>query len=167
MLLLSLLGCLDHAPAPGGSDASFVAMQADFASFASWEAIPLAQADTGHVAGDRVVYINSRPSEGDDVFPIGTIFVKSIAWEGGTDLHAMVKRGGGYNDDGARGWEWFELVESERGEPVILWRGETTPEPGSYRDRDVDTAETVNGDCNVCHGAFSANDYVHSVALGG
>ena len=165
-MLLLLLACLDHTPAPGGDDESFVAMQADFASFKRWEAIPVATADTGHVAGDRVVYINNRPSVEEIVFPVGTMFVKTIAWEDGTDIHAMVKRGGGYNADGAFGWEWFELVESEDGTPVIRWRGEEAPEPGSYGADEADTAETVSGDCNVCHGAFAANDYVHSVTLG-
>lgn len=166
-MLLLLLACLDHTPIPGGEGSSFVAMQADFAAYLSWEAIPVAQADTGHVAGDRTVYINNLPSDDDDVFPVGTMIVKTIEWEGGTDLHAMVKRGGGFNPDGAAGWEWFELVESESGAPVIRWRGNEPPEPGSYGFDEAETGETVSGDCNVCHGAFSSNDYVHSVALGG
>ncbi len=164
-MLLLLLACLDHTPAPG-SEASFVAMQSDFAAFERWETVLVTEADTGHVSGDRVVYINNPPSDEASVFPVGTIFVKTIAWSGGTDIHAMVKRGGDFNAEGARGWEWFELVYSEEGEPVILWRGEGAPEPGAY-GVETDTAETVSGDCNVCHGAFAANDFVHSVALGG
>lgn len=168
MLLWLLAACLDHTQPPGGDEATFVAMQSDFASYLSWEATTVSTQDTGHVEGERVVYLNARPPEGAAEFPVGTIFVKTIAWSGGTDLHAMVKRGGGFNPDGAAGWEWFELVESD-GVPIILWRGEAAPEPGSYLcETDLgDTAETVTGDCNTCHGFYSSNDYVQSVALGG
>jgi hypothetical protein len=168
LLLALLAGCLDNDPIPGGAPASFIALQSDFADFASWEAIPVDTPDTGHPQGDRVVYLNARPEAGAESFPVGTILVKTIDGPGGTDIHAMAKRGDGFNTDGAVGWEWFELVRADDGTPVIKWRGETAPageQYGRLPGEEADTADTITGDCNVCHGGERANDYVHTVAL--
>lgn len=166
MILLALLACLDHDPIPG-EEAAFVAMQADFAGYRGWTSVTVAAEDTGHPDGARTVYVNVAP-EGGETFPVGTVIVKEIA---GADIHAMAKRGDGFNTSGAVGWEWFELVLAEDGTPVIKWRGTEAPEgeaygalPGSDPE---DTGDLVTGDCNVCHAAAAANDYVHAVALGG
>ncbi len=165
MTLLLLAGCLDHDPIPGQQDA-FVAMQSDFEGYPSWESVTVAAEDTGHPDGARTVYVNEMP-EGGDTFPVGTVIVKEIA---GGDIHAMAKRGGGYNADGAVGWEWFELVLSD-GAPVIKWRGTEAPEGEAYGalpgSEPEDTGDLVTGDCNTCHGAAVENDYVHAVPLGG
>lgn len=165
--MLLLIGCLDNDPIPGGAGDSFVAMQSDFADFQSWMATPVAEGDTGHPDGDRVVYLNAEPETGASAFPVGTMIVKTIAWSGGTDIHAMVKRGGGFNPDGAVGWEWFEIVLSDQGSPVILWRGDVPPEGEVYGQLPGQTADTstTEGDCNACHGAAVNNDYVHTLAL--
>ena len=96
------------------------------------------------------------------------IVVKTIEWSGGTDIHAMAKRGADYNTEGAFGWEWFELVLADDGTPVILWRGAEPPvgeQYGQLPGMSTDTATTVTGDCNTCHGAAASNDYVHSIPL--
>ena len=171
---LALTGCLDHDLAPG-ADGSFVAMQIDFAGYSSWEAFDVdagdAEDDTGGHSGDRTVYINLLPEDGSSgasraEFAVGTILIKvaqpDAADDTGPDVHAMVKRGGGYNSD-APGWEWFDLVLSG-GIPVINWRGLAPPAGGGYQAGSLDTANP-DGDCNSCHGAAYDNDYVHTVPL--
>lgn len=163
MILLTLSACLDHDPPPGGTE-TFVAMQADFYDFRGWNAVEVEQTDSGHPAGDRVVYINQAATDG---FAVGTILVKTIATDAGTDIHAMAKRGGGFNADGAVGWEWFELVTADDGTPVILWRGGAPPDGEAYGQLPGQTADTgaPEGDCNVCHSAVAAKDYVHTEGL--
>ncbi len=167
LVLGGLAGCLDNDPLPGGGD-TFIAMQADFAEFSTWSNTDVAQQDTGHVAGDRTVYVNALPAADATSFPVGTMIVKTIDWSGGTDIHAMVKRGGDYNPDGALGWEWFELTLSGD-TPVIKWRGEAPPAGEQYQQipgMSQDSGVTVTGDCNTCHGAEAgANDYVHTIPL--
>lgn len=167
-MILLLAACLDHDPIPGTEGEAFIALQSDFADFRSWPATPVATADTGHAAGDRVVYLSQSPAAGSTSFPTGTILVKTIATESGEDLHAMAKRGGGFNPEGALGWEWFELVAADDGTPVIKWRGLTAPEGEAYGalpGSEGDTADSISGDCNVCHGGASGNDFVWTVSL--
>ena len=172
LLWLALPGCLDHDLAPG-ADGSFVAMQSDFAGYASWEAFGVeaggAENQIGGHSGDRTVYINALPEEGAPgaAFAVGTILLKVAqpvdgSGDTGPDVHAMVKRGDGYNP-GAPGWEWFDLVLSG-GVPVINWRGAAPPEGGGYQAGSLDTANP-DGDCNSCHSAAYDNDYVHTVPL--
>jgi hypothetical protein len=164
MLLALLGGCLDNEQAP--SDV-FIALQSDFADFESWDATPVSSTDTGHAEGARTVYLNRTPESGADQFAVGTMIVKRIETDAGEDLHAMAKRGGGFNPDGAVGWEWFELVEIDA-TPVIKWRGINAPEGEAYGQlpgSEGDTADSVTGDCNVCHSSASSNDFVHTIPL--
>jgi hypothetical protein len=167
MMILLLAGCLDHTPIPGAGE-SFVAMQVDFSGYSSWDAVSIGAAgdDSGHPEGERTVYVNELPPADAESFPVGTVIVKTIE---GADIHAMVKRGEGFNTDGAVGWEWFELVLATNGEPVIKWRGEEPPAGetyGSLPGVPVDSGDTLTGDCNACHTARSDNDFVHAVLLG-
>ena len=166
MILALLLGCLDHDPIPGQEDA-FVAMQSDFAGYRGWASVSVAAEDTGHPDGARTVFINAMPV-GASTFPVGTVIVKEIA---GGDIHAMAKRGAGFNAEGAIGWEWFELVLADDGSPVIKWRGTEAPEGEAYGalpgSDPADTGDAITGDCNVCHGAAADNDYVHAIPVGG
>lgn len=162
-MLLTLLACLDHTPPPDGTGEVFIALQSDFAPFRTWPVETVPTTDTGHIAGDRQVYLNANPPAGAESFPVGTILVKTIRWEGGEDIHAMAKRGGGFNEDGAVGWEWFELALADDGTPVIQWRGASPPEGeayGSLPGDATDTADTVTGDCNACHAGAADNDFV-------
>lgn len=175
LLLLSglLFACLDHDPVPG-QEGSYVAMQADFAEYAAWPSVVVEGEIVGHAGAARTVYINQLPEDalgGDppgSAFAVGTILVKVAEADAadtgasGPEVHAMVKRGGGYNA-GAPGWEWFDLALSG-GVPVINWRGEGPPEGGGYQSGAIDTANP-DGDCNACHAAAYDNDFVHTIPL--
>jgi hypothetical protein len=164
-VILLLAACLDHDPIPGGDPETFVAMQADFAGYLGWDRVTVGSGDTGHPDGERAVYFSALPQGGSDAFAVGTRVVKVIP---GADIHAMVKRGGGYNAAGAVGWEWFELALATDGSPVIRWRGEVPPDGEAYGALPgADTADTglEVGDCNTCHAAAASNDFVHVVPL--
>jgi hypothetical protein len=75
------------------------------------------------------------------------------------EVHAMVKRGGGYNLDGALGWEWFDLAIDPEAGPFIVWRGEgSAADPGGYV-----TVEAMG--CNGCHSTVASTDYVFTRAV--
>lgn len=167
MLLLLLCACLDHELAPGAEGGEFVAMQSDFAGFASWPATEVGDTDTGgHPDGARTVHLSGEAPEDAAEFPVGTRIVKRIVTAEGEDLHAMAKRGAGYNAEGAVGWEWFELAWGDTGEPVIVWRGAAPPDGEGYGTLGAgDTG--VESDCNTCHAGARTNDFVWSLPLGG
>jgi hypothetical protein len=148
---------------PPDDGAQYLAFQRDFQTFQSWIHFDVLNApalgsevvDGGvHPAGNRTVYINHTPEAGRTTFATGTIIVKMM--ETGETL-AMVKRGGAYNVQGARGWEWFEL-QRQGSEWVMLWRGITPPVGFCY-------AGIVGGACNTCHLGFSGNDFIGSAPL--
>lgn len=97
-------GCTCSAPAP----TEFVATEADFVQFDTWERFDRGPRGflPSHPDGETYVYLNRRPPAEATTYPIGTIIVRvtvagpSTGWE----VHAMVKRGGGYNAAGAAGW---------------------------------------------------------------
>lgn len=156
MSLLLLLACARMD--------SFIAMQADFADFLSWErtAFPAGD-DLGHGAASKSVYLNERPPERATAWPTGTMIVKVAPTDDGREIHAMAKRGEGYNVDGAVGWEWFELVLDE-GEPVIAWRGTAPPDGQGYGLVGGDTAAPEVVDCNACHALAMGSDFTWSLA---
>lgn len=90
------------------------------------------------------------------VLPVGTIIVKTIEdtyTDEITQVHAMSKRVEDYNEDGALGWEWFELQLDEDARPVIIWRGTHPPDGECYHcppGTDPEKAAML-GDCNICH----------------
>ena len=164
MILLMLLGCLDDALAPGADSDTYVAMQADFADFKQWPSVEVTELDSGHGVGARFVYL-SRPEGDGETFPVGTVIVKVIE---GSSTFAMARRGGDFNASGALGWEWFELDYATDSTPVIRWRGEQPPEGEAYGalpGQTADTAAAFEGDCNACHVAARANDYVFTIDL--
>ena len=148
----------------GASEDAFMAFTGTFATFRSWPSAP-STADgapvTPHTTGPMTVFINQRPKSGSHEFPVGTIIVKET--DGGDPtartVFAMVKRGGGFNADGARDWEWFELQNlANDGGVRILWRGVAPPAGEVYPG-------STSGGCNGCHGEASTNDFVWSSAL--
>lgn len=163
-----LFGCKE-APAPRQLPAlapgqSFIAFERDFAGFRDWARVPVPKearaAGITHTAGRRNEWINVKPPKHASVFPVGTILIKEIE-EGMPENHkifAMVKRGGGYNPEGAKGWEWFELFERSTGELGIQWRGINAPVGESYGSGDP------FGGCNGCHETAQSNDYVKAEA---
>src|SRR5262245_10984882 len=107
-------------PGCGGDDGGdgeadvFIAFERDFQAFRTWETFPLGTQEPqelAHLKGMRTDFINRRPPRGATGFAVGTIIVKEVIPDESTDrqMFAAVKRGGGYNPDGAVGWEWFEL----------------------------------------------------------
>ncbi len=136
----------------------FIALQRDFRGFTTWSATKaMGQPTNGHVSGPHTVYVNEHARSSREVFNLGSIIVKVMdeAPEGDDPIVAMAKRGGGFNNDGAPGWEWFGLAPGADG-PVIVWRGAGPPNEHRYgRSKSV---------CNDCHAAAQDNDYVHSRA---
>ena len=171
MLAVLGLACSSGEPAvaPAASSAPpqvgepFIAMNRDLRDFRSWARwrIPDIGVRTGHDVGDpRFVYVNRAPTDTYGALPIGTIVVKTLErgafaeWE----VHAMVKRGGGYNTGGADGWEWMDLRLSDAGAAAITWRGEGTAEDSGSYGPDVDRGGEIG--CNSCHQMMRASDQI-------
>jgi hypothetical protein len=156
------------ACAGSGGDSSangsgvFIAFSSDFAAFRSWQSFDVtkdAAPGTVHPDAKLIEYLNKAPASGSTEFPVGTIIVKEgtdgpIA---GRQYFAMVKRGGGENADGAKGWEWFELENAADGTPGIRWRGVGPPNGELY-------GGDPTGGCNTCHVACG-NDAVCAKAV--
>jgi hypothetical protein len=147
------------APAVDPQEPQFVPFQRDFQGFETWTKFELGS-DEGvgdgviHTKGKRTIYINRLPAPGSRAFPNGTIIVKTMPTG---EILARVRRGGDYNKNGARGWEWFELGKVED-QWVFSWRGITPPAGFCY-------GGIVGGACNDCHRAFAHNDYVAASVL--
>jgi hypothetical protein len=173
-VLLTAASCAflpDHQLEDAGAGIeTFIAQNGDFAGYRDWPSILLSDAPdpAAHNAAPRRVFVNALPTDDDSAWPIGTIFVKEgsgLPSEAGlpTQTHAMVKRGGRYNVDGAQGWEWFELEQA--GAPLIAWRGEQPPTGESYGCLLNDCASGGTVGCNDCHLGGRDNDFVLSDAL--
>ncbi|MDP2345198.1 MAG: hypothetical protein Q8O67_29910 [Deltaproteobacteria bacterium] len=161
----------DHELGEAGAPDRLIAFASDFEGYQEW---PHVVVGTGPMEGGhnldapRTVFVNALPDDDALVWPVGTVIVKEgsgLEVEGGTgtQTHAMVKRGGSYNLDGAVGWEWFE-IESDDDGVIILWRGENPPDGESYGCIAGDCAEAF-GDCNGCHAGSRGNDFVNSTQL--
>ena len=162
VIALLLGGCAADAAPPDVS----IAFGRDFEGFRDWIAFDRG-VDTVPPThdGQTWIYADRLPEEGALTFEIGTRILRveergddPTSWE----LHAMVKRGGGYNAAGAAGWEFFGLALDPEGTPFIVWRGEGPPSGDGYRP--PDGSDTLFG-CNHCHGSAAATDSVLSPAL--
>jgi hypothetical protein len=165
---VSALVCAATAGSCAVEGDPFIALRRDFVDFQTWERVELApQPSTtpGAPPLRRFVYVNRRPPPGATEFPVGTILVKTVengamdTWE----IHAMVKRGGGYNASGAVGWEYFEFVY-ENGVFNERWRGSVPNDGRGYTDE----MGAVQNSCNSCHATpeARAGDSVLTPALG-
>lgn len=161
LLALVCLGCTCGEPVAPAPPETFVATEADFVDFDRWERFDRGPRGflPSHPDGETFVYLNRRPPDEATSYPIGTIIVRVTQagplsdWE----VHAMVKRGGGFNA-GAPGWEYFDLEMARTGErltPRVRWRGEG---PGDSEDGYAHGAEGVLLGCNHCHGAVPQQD---------
>jgi hypothetical protein len=158
-----LVGCAEDATSPPLRD-PFIALTSDFEGFLTWPSVEITPADIagGHPVGPSHVYLlGETPLYDEEPFALGTIVVKTV--ENGTfetwEVHAMVKRGGDYNLDGAVGWEWFELSLDANGAPAIGWRGEgSAADPGGYVTTDGEIIP-----CNDCHIYAWRRDHVFSL----
>jgi len=158
--LVAACGGGDAAPSSEGGGSTGVVFASNFQGFRSWTSFHFDSA-TGegavHAAGPRTEYVSALPPHGSTSFPVGTLIVKTIE-SSDPQIFAMVKRGAGYNQDGATGWEWFELKEGEGGAVTIVWRGVGPPAGEKY-------GGDPNGGCNGCHSSARANDFVKSPKL--
>ena len=164
-LVFVLAGCADKGNV-------FIALDSDFASFRSWPTVALGSEPLpGHPPGPRYGYLSHAAPRGATAFPVGTMIVKTIepldmpatSWE----VFAMAKRGGGFNANGARDWEFFRLRIVDDS-PVILTRGIFAFDPDSDAGVGYGSGGSVLGQlCNSCHGIpeSAATDHVLSEAL--
>jgi hypothetical protein len=160
---IAIAGCGGHGGG-GEPDAPFVfiAFPSTFQPFRTWTSFHSdGPPDDGtfpvDVLGPRTQYINMLPPHGSTEFPIGTVIVEARE-SNGNKIFAGVKRGFGFNDTGARNWEWFELQEAA-GTVTIVWRGVGPPDGEHY-------GGDSNGSCNTCHTSCGAtNDDVCSAKL--
>ena len=166
--LVALVDCVVESPtessssATGGASRTFLASEADFAGFRTWQNVPGESASppvSVHTTGPRTVYVHPFPTHGEKSFPVGTIIVKEV--ETGDiptrKVFAMVKRGGGFNASGAKDWEFIELTNVDDTHVQILWRGVSPPLGEGYL--------AGNGGCNGCHAASPSNDFVQTTGL--
>ncbi len=166
--LLVLAGCGER-----GEEASdpveptiFLAFARDFEGFERWTTFErgLDPVPPSH-PGPSFIDVDPMPPPGLRAVPVGTRIVRveravgdPAAWE----VHAMVKRGGGFNAAGARDWEFFELgLEQSRERPIIRWRGEGPANGDGYT---APEGGEVLG-CNHCHASATYNDSVLSPVL--
>jgi hypothetical protein len=165
VLLLALIGC-STGPSGPPEPAQFVAIPSDFQPYASWTSFDVAgpaENENFEAGGPRTVYINQMPAHGSDHFRVGTILVKVIPngssspkdWQ----VFAMVKRGGGFDADGAPGWEFFGLSIDDGGAVSIDWRGVGPPADAGY------SAGLLNVTCVLCHDSARDNDWVQTPQL--
>jgi len=162
-LLVSIL----LAFAAGCADSGFVATEADFAGYEAWVRFERGEQPVppSHPSGQSVVFANALPPAGATEFPLGTMIVRvtpgALPDPGTWEVHGMVKRGAGFNADGARGWEFFDLQLSadDAGHyaPRILWRGVSPAQGNGYEAPDGGGVELG---CNHCHAAATDNDSV-------
>jgi hypothetical protein len=173
MLALSV-GCGDDAEPAGPADApEFIALPTDFAGYETWWNVAVGEGtvDGAHPGPARRVYVNVKPDRDAAEFPVGTVIVKvgaggELTGTTGTEVHAMVKRGGTFNSQGAVGWEWFELKPTSSGTPSIVWRGTNAPSGHGYKCVSTSNdAGVIEIDCNDCHAAARSNDYLLGPAL--
>ena len=164
-LVFVLAGCADKGNV-------FIALDSDFASFRSWPMVSLGSEPLpGHPPGPRYGYLSHAAPKGATAYPVGTMIVKTIepldmpatSWE----VFAMAKRGGGFNPEGAKDWEFFR-IKIEGDTPHITSRGLTAIDPddggAGYFDQ---LGNAFINMCNGCHGtkASAATDHVLSPLL--
>ncbi len=154
-LTIAALGLVAHGcgePSPP----VFIAMDRDFADFMRWRRVDLgAISIAGHPPGSRLAFVNQRVAPTTDRYPVGSIIVKAITGSSPDPntwaVIAMAKRGGDFNAEGARDWEFFTL-RVEGSTVSIVNRGLAPTSDG-----DGDPYGVTNGlGCNACHGTADA-----------
>lgn len=164
-LLPTLLGGCSGPP-------QFIVVDSDYAEYATWPSFDLGDAPLmGHPAGERVAYLNQKAPVGATQYPMGTILIKEVRtvpddptkW----DLFAMVKRGGNYDSDGARGWEFLILKRTASGAPLWTSRGEAPRDSGDGGAGSYEGSGLNGKTCTTCHGAVGTeqHDYILSPLL--
>ncbi len=180
LAMLVAAGCSDgdgdgpDGGAGGDPAASFIALDPDFAGFQSWYQLVLPPNPLSELVdpvGPHVGYLNRRPPPGATSYPVGTILVKAIQREAAPEsweLFGVAKRGGGFNPDGAVGWEFFLLRVGPNGNPYVTSRGLAPRDDGFDGGNGASYSPGgAAGGCNLCHGqpTYAASDHVISVGL--
>lgn len=172
LCVLLLAACAGREPATAAGLAKAeapkvgprVAFARDFAAFRAWRRYRLpedALTDGHHSSPHRYLYVDRELPPDPAPLPLGTILVKTTE-EGPPsewDIHAMVKRGNGFNRHGCAGWEFFNLAIDPEGDVTIAWRGRGD-DPAAYVD-----AEGHQRSCNSCHVYGREVDHVFSRRL--
>jgi hypothetical protein len=148
----------------GGSDAPvaekklFIAQNSSFKNYQDWTAFKITvKSEHEGLSGETAIYVSQLPNTETKTFPVGTILFKTTLVNGFDKpvVHAMSKRGSGFNADGALGWEYFELLMGKGDVPYILWRGSKPPAGEMYQAllgaMSVVRPMTTDADCNSCH----------------
>jgi len=164
LLVLGSCACLDNKLADETPSARkvYIATPTSFNNYADWMTFDVPDGHGGTL-GTTTVYLNDPPPDDAAEFPIGTILVKTMQPVGAPlDIHAMVKRGAGFNPKGALGWEFFELaLDRKTSEPFILWRGQDPPTGEMYQallsSKSLPAAD-MELQCNDCHATADAKD---------
>lgn len=144
--------------APVAEKKLFIAQNKDFKDFKDWMTFTReVQGQHEGLSGVMTIYVNQAPDTAKKTFPVGTILFKTTEVQGFDKpvIHAMTKRGGGFNAAGAIGWEYFELLMGKNDVPAILWRGAKPPAGEMYQallgSANVERPMTTDADCNSCH----------------
>lgn len=151
---IALIAATSSCSDPGTS--VFIAMDRDFAGFLQWRRVELGTVMlAGHPPGTRVAFVNTAQRPSGTEYPVGTIIVKAIT-QNSADTNqwaviAMAKRGGDFNHDGARNWEFFTLRVQD-GVVSIVERGLAPRTDGDGDPYGVTAGIT----CNTCHGSADA-----------
>jgi hypothetical protein len=170
--LLLVASCSPSEPEPS----VFIALQRDFANFLSWKKFYFGDEPLqGHPVGPRYGYVKQVLQPGERSYPVGDVIVKVIEsppspspspWpspvpEQNWDIFAMAKRGGNFNTDGAKNWEFFTLKIDANGVPVIVLRGTDASDTSSGAHGYLGVTGNVIL-CNGCHGdpAEAKHDYI-------
>lgn len=169
-ITIACIGCAHEETVTLPKPKPFIALERNFQDYTSWHELEIEameQHGTTHAAGEARIWVNAEPPSGATEFPIGTTIVKRAApdSEGRLRTFAMVKRGGGYNEKGSPGWEWFELKQREDDSTAILWRGPDVRSGDSYRPGPEGHQDDPLGGCNGCHQMARKNDFVLNEAL--
>ncbi|HJL20414.1 MAG TPA: hypothetical protein RMH99_32405 [Sandaracinaceae bacterium LLY-WYZ-13_1] len=158
-------GAADDAKSDVPKTGPRIAGARDFAAFRSWRRYHLPEdtlTEVGHHSSPhRYVYVDRALPPEPAPIPLGTLIVKTTedgppeTW----DVHAMVKRGDGYNWSGCDDWEFFNLSLDADGAVSIRWRGRGD-DASAYED-----AEGHARSCNSCHIHAREVDHVFSRRL--
>lgn len=156
---------IDYDAAP-----KLVATDETFASFRTWERLPLEEPTlpVEAIPGPAFVYASRRPEPGSRRFPVGTVLVKTV--EPSDDprdwtVHAMVKRSDRFNPGGSVGWEFFGLQLDAEGTPRILWRNDGHGAAHAYGTGRLATPHDGDLSCNDCHALHWQTDAVLTPSL--
>ncbi len=160
MLAVALLAmvfvqsCKDDEEDPEPTVNEFVADDASFAGWDSWDLIDTKEGEDPSLAGAhagndstsiRKIYVKDAQKPVDGMYPVGTLVVKHMKSDGMEMITAMAKRGNGF-DPSNNDWEYF----------VIMADGKIVVDNGTVMRG---STGLMNGMCVGCH-SKATTDYI-------